>query len=256
MLQGSSCASEREGFAALTQEWRPRFGLLYIPKPGATADAACGQGYLARNTIDQRLIDVLRVIQRLRTETWWNHELYVIGTSEGGLMAGLVGAFVPETKRIAILSYGGARTMGEWWPEAVYAHALKESGSTVAAEAEREEVIEAFQRARLSPDSAETFGGATNTLAWWASIIDVRLLPTLLDVEVPILLVHGTEDPYAPVEGARGVERAFAAAGKTNLTYREYAGLNHGFENAAGESSLERVTQDALLWTLGPPNGL
>lgn len=252
MLQGSNCESERNGFASLTRPWRHRYVLLYIAKPGALEKGNCPADYLAKNTVDQRLHDILRVLQKLRREPWWDHELYVIGTSEGGLMAGEIAAFVPETRRCAILAYGGALTMAEWWPQAAYDAVLKETGSPQAATAERDEVLAAFAKARAQPHNTETFAGDTNTLAWWASIIDLRLLPALLDVESPLLLVHGSQDPYAPVEGARGVEMAFREAGKKNLTYVEYPGLDHAFADTSGHSSLEKVTVSALEWLLGP----
>ena len=253
MLQGSSCAAERDGFASLTRPWRGRFALLFIPKPGGREDGSCGPDYLSRNTISQRLADIETVVGRLRRQPWWDHRLYVIGGSEGGLMAGLTAAHVPETQRTAILSYGGDLTMGEWWPEAAYAAVLKQTGSAEKAAAEREETRAVFERARRQPDSTETYDGDTNTLKWWASIIDLRLLPALLTVRKPNLLVHGSADPYAPVEGARGVERAFRAAGKSNLTYRELAGLDHAYGDDKGGSHLEEVLNDSLAWLLGPP---
>ncbi|MFM8938795.1 MAG: alpha/beta hydrolase family protein [Phenylobacterium sp.] len=251
MLQGSNCDSDRDSFASLTRPWRDRYVLLYIAKPGTSENADCPISYLARNTIGQRLHDVLRIMEKLRRAPWWNRKLYVIGASEGGLIAGLVSASVPETKRTAILAYGGALTMGEWWPQAAYAAVLKETGSSQAALAEQAEVFDAFAKARANPRSIETFGGDTNTLAWWASIIDLRLLPVILNVDSPLLLVHGSEDPFAPVEGARAVERAFKKAGKTNLTYREYPDLDHAFVDRAGHSFGEEVTMSSLDWLLG-----
>lgn len=250
ILQGSNCASERDSLAAMAQPWRQSFGFLYIEKPGVSAASGCTPTYMSQNTIDQRMWDILRVVQKLGNEPWWNGELYVLGVSEGGLIAGLTAANVPEVQRVAILAYGGGLTMGEWWPDAAAAGVLKETGSVEASEKERAKVIETFERARKTPSTEETFHGDTNTLAWWASIIDLRLQNVLVDVNIPILVCHGENDPYAPVAGARLLKDAFAKRNKTNLEYRELRGLDHGFTDSEGRSSLEAVYTSSLKWLL------
>ncbi len=250
-IQGSGCASERASFAALTQEKRRNVALLYIEKSGIKDhQGTCPQNFLHHNTIDSRIMDVLRVIQVLRNDPRWNRELYVIGLSEGGLLAGLTAAFVPEVKRVAILSFGGGLTMGEWWPNLTYKARLIETGSVEQAEVERKETLRKFASARLNPSFEETFYGAANTSAWWASIIDIRLQHALLDVSVPIAIYHGELDEFAPVEGARKLEQAFRDAGKTNLHYFELAGLNHGFTDSDGKSRAFVTLNSALDWLI------
>lgn len=166
ILQGSGCVSERDVLAGLLEPWRTQYAFLYIEKPGLSSSSNhCTPEFLAQNTIDQRMWDILRIVQRLRFEPWWNHELYVIGVSEGGLMAGLTASNVPETRRVAILSYGGGLTMGEWWPELAAAGIKKETGSDAAAAAERADTIKTFDRARVTPSYSEVYSGDGNTLA-------------------------------------------------------------------------------------------
>jgi hypothetical protein len=48
------------------------------------------------------------------------------------------------------------------------------------------------------------------------------------------------------------VQSAFAAAGKTNLRYVEYRGLDHSFRVVAtGASGLQRVEVDVISWLGG-----
>ncbi len=252
VLQGSGCASERNTLARLLLPWRKKYVFIYVEKPGITSSSvSCNSEFLSRNSIHQRLWDILSVIQKLRTESWWNNEIYVIGISEGGLIAGLTAAYVPEVKRVAILSYGGALTMGEWWPDVAAAGIQKETGSISAAETERNDAITTFRRARSNPSYSEVYDGESNTLAWWASIIDVRLSNALVQLSIPILICHGELDQFAPVKGARAVAHQFIKLGKNNLTYREYPGLDHGFVEKSGNSKLESVYLSSLTWLLG-----
>jgi fermentation-respiration switch protein FrsA (DUF1100 family) len=70
----------------------------------------------------------------------------------------------------------------------------------------------------------------------------VRSADDLVKVDAPILLVQGSADQSVPVESARALRDAFAAAGKTNLTYVEIAGADHSFKNVeTGVSQLPRV---------------
>ena len=251
VLQGSTCVSERDSLSSLLEPWRNRYAFLYIEKPGLTSTSdRCSPEYLARNTIDQRMWDILRVVQKLRSEPWWNRKLYVIGASEGGLMAGLTAANIPETRRVAILSFGGGLTMGEWWPKIAAAGIKKETGSEAAAAAEQAEAVETFRRARVSPSHTEIYDGDGNTLAWWASIIDIRLQNALLDLSIPILIVHGEADEFVPIQGARLVADAFQRQGKRNLTFRELPNLNHSFADANGRSFLESTYTSSLEWLL------
>jgi hypothetical protein len=97
MLQGSSCGSEQESFAALLEPWAKKYALLYVVKPGSSlAEEACNESYLRTNTIQQRIADLQIVIQHLRSQRWWNKKLYLIGGSEGGLIAGLAATQIRE----------------------------------------------------------------------------------------------------------------------------------------------------------------
>jgi pimeloyl-ACP methyl ester carboxylesterase len=168
------------------------------------------------------------------------------------LIAGLAATQIRETQRVTIMSFGGGLTMSEWWPDIAYNGVLGESGSVALAQKEREDVIEGFRRARANPRSIEVFSGDSNTLMWWASILDVRLSDTLLNFRRPILLIHGNEDQAAPVAGARSMAQMFARADKKNLKYWELAGYNHGFVDKDGKNHVEAVYDQALTWLLGP----
>jgi len=50
---------------------------------------------------------------------------------------------------------------------------------------------------------------------------------TLLKLDIPIAIFHGEMDGTASIEGVREAEKAFRAAGKTNLVVRTYPDHDH-----------------------------
>jgi alpha-beta hydrolase superfamily lysophospholipase len=50
---------------------------------------------------------------------------------------------------------------------------------------------------------------------------------TLLKLDIPIAIFHGELDGTASIEGVREAEKAFRAAGKTNLVVRAYPDHDH-----------------------------
>ena len=50
---------------------------------------------------------------------------------------------------------------------------------------------------------------------------------TLLKLDIPIAIFHGELDGTASIEGVREAEKAFRAAGKTNLVVRAYPDADH-----------------------------
>ena len=246
-LQGSICNSERENSLRLIDDWRNKYAVLYIEKPGVEwGQESCPDYYLKHNTIDQRLWDIQTVIAQIRKEKWFNGNIYVIGASEGGLMAGLTGASVPEVKKIAILSYGGGMTMSEMWGKLTYEGVIKDTGSKEEAQKESDSVKTAFGEARVNPSFGKTFSGNTNTYAWWHSIIDIRLVNYLINIDVPIYLYHGDKDQFDDIESARKTHDVFMDNGKSNLEYHELKGLDHGFNEENGKSHLEQVYLEAI----------
>jgi pimeloyl-ACP methyl ester carboxylesterase len=82
----------------------------------------------------------------------------------------------------------------------------------------------------------------------WASFLWYSPLDDLVDIKIPILLMHGTEDGCSPVESSRLVERMFKKLGKKNLTYYEYDGMTHGPET---EGECKRFYGDLMVWLKG-----
>lgn len=252
--QGSGYDSNTEGFLELMRQYEKQAVGLVIEKQGVhygDAGDTLRSEYKPNNTIYNRLYDYLRVLQNLRAEaSWWNGDVYVIGGSEGGLLAGMLACFYPNTKGVAIFSFGGGLSFGEAWPissglqKQLEGANEKEVAKTIA------NVKDTFNYIRENPTYLKSYDGEDNTYAWWASIIDLKLENALLDLNIPIYLVHGTEDIMAPLIAARKLNESFTAKGKRNLLYKEYEGYDHGYNDKNGASHLVEVVMEQIEWLL------
>lgn len=70
-----------------------------------------------------------------------------------------------------------------------------------------------------------------------------RPLEDLVQIDIPILMIHGSEDIMSPVESSRFVKEEFEKIGKSNLHYIEYEGKGH---DLGGD--FERVINDMVNW--------
>jgi len=79
----------------------------------------------------------------------------------------------------------------------------------------------------------------------WASFLWYSPIDDLVAINIPILLLHGTDDICSAVESSRLVESRFKKLGKRNLTYYEYAGMTHGPET---DEECSRFYLDLVTW--------
>ena len=253
-FQGSQCvALGPEGRGELPPIDLPGAVRVSLEKPGATPadagrkDAPCPAAYLQKNTIDARVMDALTVVAWLRAQApWWNHRLYVTGASEGATIAAIVGALSPETHGMVLLNGSIGRPFGDGWADAMAASAkTPEEAKTYRAEAAR-----TWDKARATP-TVETAFGDTNTLKWWASIIDLRPANLLLLSPAPILVLQSEKDEMTPPVSATMLIETFRAAGRTNLTVEMLPGLDHGLRDAAGVPRWDPTIARMSRWLQG-----
>lgn len=244
MLQGSGCepVADREWVTSMPLLLARGHAVLMIEKygvvPGQPEDEfldGCSKDYWRKNTLQRRVLDAVQVVARLRKEPWWNGELVIYGGSEGGAVAAMLAPLLPETKAVIIQSAGIGVPVGELIRSAV--------PPSIAAE-----MLRVFTEAKVNPSGDKRMGGAS--YRWWADAVDVTPATLLLQADMPVLLVHGTRDQFAPVATARATRDLFAGAGKGNLTYWEYVGYDHFMRDAAGADHQPEVLKAAAAWLL------
>jgi pimeloyl-ACP methyl ester carboxylesterase len=257
ILQGSECQDVAPGGAARMAFERPAgMARLDIQKyaiqaqPAGSPRGPCPPAYLAQNSVTQRVQDILLVAAwlRLHGSSWWNGRLYVMGASEGATVAAMAAPLLPETRGIVLINGSIGRPFSEGWADAMAASVKAHGGDAKAEQGARDQAKATWERARANPTARETAFGASNTLKWWDSIIDIRPSNQLLLTGAPILLMQGDRDGMTPPESARIVAEQFRKQGRDNLTYIELPGLDHGLRNADGSPGWKPVMAQVRTW--------
>ncbi|MEP2987351.1 MAG: hypothetical protein ABJN65_12090 [Parasphingorhabdus sp.] len=243
MLQGSGCepVTEREWLLTEPSVIAPGRVTLAIEKYGVgeSGDGKealqddCPAAYWQRNTLSQRVLDAMQVIAHLRNQRWWNGELVIHGGSEGGAVAAMLGPLVPETRAIIIVSSGIGVPVWE----------LIQSAVPPAVAAQIPNIV---SEATKNPTPNLRFGG--ESYRWWADAAYVVPARMLLQTDVPVLLIHGTRDQFAPIDSARATNELFLGSGKTNLTYIELKGYDHFMVDQAGVDHKTDVVVRMAAW--------
>jgi pimeloyl-ACP methyl ester carboxylesterase len=164
----------------------------------------------------------------------------LVGTSQGGVVAADVAASDSRVTHLLLMASGGGWTQAE-----ELEHFVEQEPGTLGMSSVTE-LAAKFDEIKAAPDSDELWAG--HPFRMWSSYLWFRPMDGLTPLSIPIFLAQGTADRAVPVESARAMRDKFASLGKTNLTYVEYAGLDHHFENAAGESRLIDLQSDAYSW--------
>jgi pimeloyl-ACP methyl ester carboxylesterase len=227
---------------------------LYIDKYGITTELPwsesddrtdCPDVYLQRNTLNQRVLDILRVVAELRQSApWWDGQLFIVGGSEGAIVAESVAPLVPETQSLIIFGFGGR------WFENDVLHSVQVSltadGEAPEVQAGHLETVRDLLAGALRDrDPAKNFWGYSH--AYWASMLEFDQLEALRRVGVPVLALQGSEDEDVDVTGAREMIGELRSQG-SSITFLEYEGLNHGFRDSENRSRLDGVIDDMAKW--------
>lgn len=254
LCQGSGYDSNTKGFLGIAAKFEEQVVGLMIEKQGVkygdTGDSLSPL-YKENNTVYNRLYDYLRVLQYLRKNAdWWNGDVYVFGGSEGGLLAGMLASYYPNVKGLAIICYGGGLKFGEAWPISSGLQKKLEGADSNAVRKEELAVKDTLDNIKQHATFLQSFSGDDNTYAWWASVINLRLSNSLVDLDIPIFVGQGSEDVMAPPISAKRLQQVFQQSGKTNLFLKEYAGYDHSFTDLLHKNHLAEVCVDAISWIL------
>jgi alpha-beta hydrolase superfamily lysophospholipase len=232
LAQGGGCASVTLNHnIEAAKHLLPAFAVVTVDKYGVSPGDnpkptdECSKVFYRRHTISQRVADYRQVIARAERLPWWNGQLVLFGGSEGGATVEILASQVNPN---AAVIYSGAT--GIPFHEAF----IQNIPPQMAAEAPAE-----LARIRRAPLSDQVWGG--NSYRWWADVIDRPLWEDALKAKAPLLVVQGRRDRSNPVSSAEALRDIFAAAGRCNLTYWEYADYDHAMVDPAGASHQAEV---------------
>lgn len=258
LVHGSTCNSVYPLFQSLTPS------LIAAGIAVATVEkyeindlqTACPNSYIENNTIQGRILDHLQVVAHFRKNLQgWNHKLGWAGGSEGGQVASLVAPLVPETSAIVMLASGGGMTMAEELLLLTERNLKKSGANSVQIQNELDSLLKKYDEIKKNPTSSQEWlsdgSTARNTYKWWNSILGIKSLPLLENLDVPIYIGHGTEDSSCPYESSKIIAERFSSLGKTNLTFKTYQGLEHNWTDRNGNSYMQQVLGEAIGWLVG-----
>lgn len=250
ILQGSQCENVYHHFdRAIERLTAGGVGVVCIEKRGmGPTTSGPTDEFLRRNTVYDRVLDILTVVAVLRrTQKAWDGRLVVVGGSEGGLVAEMAAPLVPETVAVVAIASGEGMPMRELLPLQMAAEMRQAGASPAAVDSHLAEVRKQMDAFRQNPTPWKQWGSdgkvAVNTWRWWDAILDVRALNALEQVDVPILIVQGADDVQCPPESARLIEERFAHLHKQNLTLRRYPGVKHDMTTPAGARAIDETLQ-------------
>ena len=184
----------------------------------------CSLEYHEHAGFESRVSDHLSFLRLARRH---HGRIVVVGHSEGAGIAAGVAANAPYVDALGYLSAGGPTQAFDFLLLA--RRLLREQGADPAGvEAAVDGLFVEFARVFENPGCHEShlFG---HPYSRWYSYFTNPDLDSLLEVSAPIFVGIGSSDMSVPIESADFIAAEFLRRGKTNLTYRRYAGLDHSF---------------------------
>lgn len=250
VIDGSTCRGS--GTSGILEILRPDssapmpYARLIVEKIGVNLDddgEKCSDSFLQNYSIEERMLQHLRVLQHLRKDSqWWNGELLIWGWSDGGDIATQLTAYYPNTKRAVLGAMGGGITMAETFRDVDFCP--PEKFKTIGERKNcTDKLIKRFDNIRSNPKWDETWLGGDNSLKVWETRLFSRLSNLLIDNKASVLLVHGAKDD-GQIKGARELLKKLRAAGNTSFTYLEIVNMGHSPRNMSGEQN--RLLYDAM----------
>lgn len=256
-IDGSTCRGARMSGIdqfLVPNETSPRpYARIYVTKTGVGPNddgTACTEAFLKTYSVDQRLTDHLRVLQHLRaTANWWDGQLYIFGWSEGGDIGARLTAYYPNVDRAILGGFGGGTTMFEQFRDIFICPKTPEQTPTDR-EACTADITQKFETMRDNPTWKRSWAGDDNTYRVWATRLYGRQANILADTQMPILIVHGSEDKKSVhVSSARKLVETLTKESQANITYWEISDMEHSLKSLPEDrkSQIETAMRDWLL---------
>lgn len=258
VIDGSLCIPSRHGDIMPTLAQGPAgkrtYALMMVEKPDPTiveADAdgelrigpefPCSEAFKRYYTLEQRVLDHLSAIARLRRQAdWWDGNLLIWGFSDGARIAARVGVYAPETRRMVLGGMGGGTPMADEL-------ALMMCDGDDDPQRCRTDFRRQADQMRANPTVLKSWMGDANTHAAWASRLDAVETHILAEARFPILLFHGSDDGSVPVRSARALASALAPPRGT-VIYREVTGMGHGLGSKLEPARKWLMQQRFVAW--------
>ncbi|MEO0899921.1 MAG: hypothetical protein AAFY71_26140 [Bacteroidota bacterium] len=223
----------------------------YCYIPDSTQPYSFAHDYIEDDWLEIYRQRGMKVLEFLRKQSWVDKKKCIVaGHSQGSKVATKIAANNPAVSHLGLFA---ANPMGRIDQYIRQARLDAQLGKISWEEADKviEEQFEFFQAAH-HPDSLQT---KPEYLAW-ASFSEMYL-DDWLSLNIPIYMAYGTEDRTADLCDI--VPLYFIQAGKENLSWKRYLGLEHNFFPLKEDGSTNyedakwpEVMSAFVEWTLSP----
>ncbi|MFM9759329.1 alpha/beta hydrolase family protein [Aeromonas dhakensis] len=251
ILQGSDCNSVLNIdsiFSDYKNVW-PEADVLLVEKYGInrklkySTDPArkdCPAQYLEKDSPAQRVADIKVVLDIVRKDGQYK-KLILLGGSEGAVIANLVIADVDYID--ATIAFNGG---GRWFIDDV-SHSIAAKHNNPKAAIKEIDSFKGFAEHVLNskPFELEVSGHGYH---WWQQMLSIDQLDTLKKVNSPLLIIQGVMDTSVSPQKTDKMVQRLKNLGKSNIEYRRYKKLDHGFKNSDGKSLRKEVVSDINMW--------
>ncbi|HEH9406322.1 TPA: dienelactone hydrolase family protein [Aeromonas bestiarum] len=259
ILQGSDCNSMLKIdsiFSDYKYVW-PEADVLLVEKYGIdsklkySTDSArkdCPALYLEKDNPAQRVADIKVVLDTVRKDGQYK-TFILLGGSEGAVIANLMSADVDYID--ATISFNGG---GRWFIDDV-SHSIAAEHKNIETARKEIDGFKGFAEHVLNskPFELEVSGHGYH---WWQQMLSIDQLDTLKKVKSPLLIIQGGIDTSVSPQKTDEMMQRLKELGKSNIEYRRYEALDHGFKNSNGKSLRKEVVSDMNIWLqskLGDP---
>ncbi|GAB6260943.1 alpha/beta hydrolase family protein [Photobacterium sp. R1] len=198
----------------------------------------CPELYLKHDSPQQRVSDYRQVIKQL-TQSKLYRQVIVLGGSEGALVAHLLGIDNEQVDAVVSLNGGGRYFIDD---------VLYNMRSQMPPEAyqEAEAGFRQFAQSVVQNEAMDiTVSG--HGFPWWKQMLTIDQQSVLAKVTVPLLLIQAGQDTNVDPASFTAMVKALKDT-RPNLQPRNYASLDHRFQDQQGHSHTGQVVQDIRLW--------
>ncbi len=250
IVQGSDCNSimHNASINDLKAAWLGA-DLLLVEKYAITSALAyskkegredCPADTLKMDSLEQRVSDILAVIKVVDSTSHYQNVL-MIGGSEGAVVANIVAS---QTNSIdATASFNGG---GRWFLDDIL-HSIR-FGKTDSPELNAEIAGFTEMASQIVANKQMEIEISGHGSRWWRSVLQLDQLKILNKTKSPILILQSEDDQSVSVLSTDKMIDSLIKSGKTNISYKKHAGLDHSFRNSAGVSKLTDVVKDINQW--------
>ena len=259
ILQGSDCNSVLNIDSILSDYknvW-PEADILLVEKYGInrklkySTDPArkdCPAQYLEKDSPAQRVADIKTVLDTVRKDGQYK-TFILLGGSEGAVIANLVTADIDYID--ATIAFNGG---GRWFIDDV-SHSIAAKYNNPEETRKESDGFKGFAEHVLNskPFELDVSGHGYH---WWQQMLSIDQLDTLKKVNSPLLIIQGGIDTSVSPQKTDELLQRLKELGRSNIEYRRYEKLDHGFKDSDGKSQRKEVLTDMNIWLqskLGDP---